>query len=128
MDDVRIPYIGYEVARTVEEAQAFLAAGDVKRCSLDHDMGACDECKQHGLHEGDCLTPETTYMNWCKHVLDGTKLVHWMIETGNWPIEKPEVHSANPNGRERMRGLIERYWPERTVYWPHLPDRKVVKA
>jgi hypothetical protein len=127
VDDVREPYTGYEVVRTVEDAQRMLASQDVNRCSLDHDMGACDDCVARGKHVGDMVTPETTFMNWCPHVLDGTKLVQWMIETGNWPRQKPEVHSANPAGRMRMAGLIERYWPERTDYWPQLPDRKVVK-
>lgn len=127
MDDVRQPYIGYEVARTVQAAREMLATGQVDRCSLDHDMGACPECTEKRIDVGDMLTPETTFMYWCRHADDGTKLVQWMIETGNWPLEKPQVHSHNPDGRKRMQGLIERYWPERTDYWPHLPDRKVVK-
>ena len=111
MDDVRdCPFVNYQVARTVEEAQYLLTSGEVNRCSLDHDMGACDDCKGKGLHEGDCLTPETTFMNWCPHVMDGTKLVRWMVETGHWPKHKPEVHSANPEGRKRMQAIIDQFF------------------
>lgn len=90
-------------------------AGAVDRCSLDHDMGACEACIQSGAHIGKMNTPDQTFYNWCPHHEDGTKLVQWMIETGHWPRQKPSVHSANPVGAERMRGLINRYWPERTV-------------
>ena len=110
MDDVRVcPYVNFEVARTVEEAQRFLSAG-VAHCSLDHDMGACEDCIAKGEHVGDMATPETTFMNWCPHAMDGTKLVRWMIETGNWPTHKPVVHSANPEGKRRMVALIDKFY------------------
>lgn len=127
MDDVRIcPYVGYTTVRTVEEAMVLLATGEVNHCSLDHDMGSCADCHAKGLDVGDMKTASTTFMHWCPHNLDGTKLARWIVETGNWPRHKPEVHSANPVGRERMRGIFDRYWPERTLFWPHLPERKVV--
>lgn len=113
MDDVRDCSRGPEpwtIARTVELAQEYLSFGLVLKCSLDHDMGACEDCVSKGLHQGDCLTDETTFMNWCPHVMDGTKLVRWMVETGHWPKEKPFVHSANPNGRDRMRALIDQFY------------------
>lgn len=116
MDDVRkCPYFGWEVARTVAEAKRYLQTGQVNYLSLDHDMGACEECVRDRKHVGDMLTPETTFMNWCPHAEDGTKLVYWMIENNVWPTVKPVVHSANPVGRARMQGMIERYWPERRV-------------
>lgn len=115
VDDVRPAYIGWLVARTIEDAKLQLAAGRVRRLSLDHDMGACAACVESRRHIGDMSSPETTFYSWCPHYEDGTKLVQWMIETGNWSQEKPVVHSANPVGRERMRALIERYWPERKV-------------
>lgn len=115
VDDIRVLPAGlpelWTVARTIEEAKRLLATGEVVRCSLDHDMGACEACLSAGKHVGDMLTPETTYLNWCQHHEDGTKLVQWMIETGNWSKQKPTVHSANPVGRERMRALIDRYYP-----------------
>lgn len=120
MDDVReCPFPGWVVARTVEEAQQLLASGTVKHCSLDHDMGACADCRAKGLHEGDLLTPETTFMNWCQHASDGTKLVRWMMSTGHWPAEKPAVHSANPVGKQRMVALIDRYFGSPALDWSH---------
>jgi hypothetical protein len=114
VDDVRTcPYVGYCTARTIEDAKSWLAAGAVEHLSLDHDMGACKACQIAGKSIGDMQTPETTFVNWCPHSEDGTALVRWMIETGHWPKFKPEVHSANPVGAARMRGMIDRYWPER---------------
>jgi hypothetical protein len=112
VDDVRTcPYVGWITVRTVTAAKEWLAAGAVEHLSLDHDMGMCDACRQAGKGIGDMSALETTFMLWCPHAEDGTKLVHWMIETGNWSRFKPEVHSANPVGAARMRGMIERYWP-----------------
>lgn len=111
MDDVRAVPVGWTVARSVKSAKAALETGDVDYASLDHDMGACDDCTRTGDHVGDMLSPETTYMNWCRHAEDGTSLVRWMIETGHWPKHKPIVHSANPVGRERMQALIEAHFP-----------------
>jgi hypothetical protein len=111
MDDVRVnPYIGWMTVRTVETMQEWLAADAVEHCSLDHDMGACKECTTAQKHIGDMLSAETTFLNWCPHVMDGTKLVRWMIETGHWPKYKPAVHSANPAGGQRMRQLIEQFF------------------
>lgn len=114
MDDVRTcPYVGWITVRTVAAAKEWLKAGAVEHCSLDHDMGACDLCMKDGKHVGDMLTPETTFMSWCPHAEDGSALVRWMIMTGYWPKYKPEVHSMNPVGAARMRGMIDRYWDER---------------
>lgn len=113
MDDVRPCPDGWKIARTIEDAKMFLEAGLVDRCSLDHDMGACKPCQDKGLDIGDMETPVTTFMHWCPHHEDGTRLVYWMIDTGNWPQQRPVVHSANPVGRLRMQQMIARYWDER---------------
>lgn len=114
MDDMRTPpTVGWIVVRTIEEVKELLRRGVVYNLSLDHDMGACEECVKAHRDVGDFSTPETTFVSWCRHAEDGTKLVHWMIETGNWPVEKPTVHSMNPVGRARMKGMIDRYWGER---------------
>lgn len=110
MDDVRPCPDGWTAARTVEEAQVWLSAHAVDACSLDHDMGACDACIATGAHVGDMATPETTFLYWCPHVMDGTKLVRWMVETGNWSTQKPTVHSMNPAGAKRMRDLIDQFY------------------
>ena len=114
VDDVRVcPYAGWVTVRTIAEAQRFLATGEVASMSLDHDMGACEACIAARQDMGDMLTPETTFVSWCPHAEDGSALVRWMIETGHWSKLKPTVHSANPVGAARMRGMIERYWDER---------------
>jgi hypothetical protein len=50
------------------------------------------------------------------HVLrpSGYDLVKWMGETGNWPRQKPLVHSMNPVGAAAMRTYIDRYWTPRS--------------
>jgi hypothetical protein len=111
MDDVRPCPEGWVVARTIADAMWLLLNEQVVHMSLDHDMGACKECREKGLHVGDMQTPETTFMNWCPHDDDGSALVRWMIDSNHWPVYKPTVHSANPVGAARMRGMIERYGP-----------------
>lgn len=95
MDDVRVCPPGWTLARTVKEAQAHLSTGTVDRCSLDHDMGPCEDCRD---------STRTT----CNH--DGTYLVRWMVETGCWPKQKPTVHSDNPVGHGRMDDIIASYF------------------
>ena len=110
VDDVRPCPVGWIVARTVSEAKALLATGRVESASLDHDMGACADCRLEGRDVGDMRTDESTFYRWCPHAEDGTALVRWMIETGHWPKSKPHVHSFNPTGAKRMRELIEAHF------------------
>ena len=111
MDDLRPCPEGWTLARTIAQAKWLLLHEPVDHMSLDHDMGACQACIDRGVHVGDMRTPDTTFMNWCRHNEDGTSLVLWMIETNTWPRWKPTVHSANPVGAGRMRGMIDRYCP-----------------
>ena len=113
MDDLRNPPDGWKLCRTIEDTVALLEDGQVRNLSLDHDMGACYTCERTGKHIGDMRTDATTFMNWCPHADDGTKLVQWMVSNDVWPSEKPTVHSMNPVGAARMRGLIDTYWPLR---------------
>jgi hypothetical protein len=112
VDDVRVCPDGWCIARDIRAAKEWLKTGVVEHLSLDHDMGACPDCVAARKDCGDMLTPETTFWNWCPHEEDGTALVHWMIENDIWPKYKPVVHSANPVGAARMRGMIDRYWHE----------------
>ena len=119
LDDMRDPvnFVTGEWlwVKTVDEAIAAMQLHNVQKASLDHDLGACDECM------GPCPSPEDWLeqsgyksMPHCSHVGTGYDLVLWMAEKGIWPAEKPTVHSANPVGRDRMRGVIDRYFPEVT--------------
>lgn len=113
LDDVRDPRdygaIGYVWVKTVEEAQRVLMTRTVKRASLDHDLGACELCSVVERNQTDGPLWDGMMPN-CEHFGTGYTLCLWMAETGHWPVEKPVVHSANPVGRDRMRGVIERYF------------------
>lgn len=109
MDDVRIPPIGWTVARTVADAKRLLTLGIVDKASFDHDMGICDDCAK--MQQTD--QPELFIVGWCPHASDGTELALWIVGTGHWPKQYPEVHSMNPVGRIRMASIFERYWPTR---------------
>lgn len=105
LDDVRPAPVGWVHARTVDEARPLLEAGVVLRASLDHDLGACEACMAQWRED-----PPVDAMPNCEHVGTGYTLCLWMAETGHWPHRRPDVHSMNPVGRERMRGVIARYW------------------
>ncbi len=105
LDDIRNPNhfgrIGWTWVKTVDEAKSLLADGQVRRASLDHDLGACAKCLS--------AWGDSTYVDAmpnCEHFGTGYTLVCWMEETGHWPMERPTVHSANPVGAARMRQVI----------------------
>lgn len=99
MDDLRKCPIGWHVARTVKEAIAVMSKYRVEEASLDHDMGACQ----------DCLERDGSLIH-CGHIPDGEAFVRWMVDTGIWPVQKPKVHSMNPDGRAIMEDLINTNW------------------
>lgn len=107
LDDVRPAPIGWTHVTTVDAAKALLVTGDVAKASLDHDLGACEDCMTTWRES---LVVNNAMPN-CDHFGTGYNLCTWMAETGHWPKEKPTVHSANPVGRARMQGVIERYFP-----------------
>jgi hypothetical protein len=109
LDDERNPLKrgleGWVWVKTVEEAIAVVSssADEWTDASLDHDLGACDDCLRKA--ESDQQARE------CRHVLNGYAFVRWMIEAGRWPANLPAVHSANPVGAQRMREDIARFHP-----------------
>lgn len=88
LDDVRPAPTGWVQVRSVDAATALLQAGLVRRASLAHDLGTC-------AHLGG----------------DGYRVVDWMAEHDVWPPDGVQVHSANPVGRERIQGVVDRYGP-----------------
>jgi hypothetical protein len=84
VDDARAAPPGWVHARTLEEAQHWLATDRVEEASLDHDLGFEQP--------------------------DGGALVRWMAMTGHWPKQRPTVHSLNPAGRRYMEAVIERHF------------------
>lgn len=113
LDDVRPAPIGWLWVKTVEEAKALLQAGEVIKASLDHDLGACEECLSGKSFEQWMVESNFQQTPNCEHFGTGYTLVCWMEETGFWPQEKPTVHSANPAGRKRMLLAIDREWERR---------------
>lgn len=110
LDDMRPCPEGWVLVKTVEEAQHYLKLGIVDHMSLDHDLGACDACLG-GKSPAEWLTATNfESMPNCDHFGTGYNLCVWMAEHGIWSKQKPTVHSANASGRERMVGVIERYY------------------
>lgn len=103
LDDVRPAPPGWTHVKTVDAAKAALMSGNVSRASLDHDLGWCESCRNDTAVRG-----YAEVIGSCEHIGTGYSLVCWMEETGNWPREKPTVHSANPVGAARMRQAIDR--------------------
>lgn len=112
LDDMRPAPEGWVHVKTVSEAQPFFERGEVERCSLDHDLGACPACMGGRTH--DQWLDECDYETApnCEHFGTGYTLVCWLEETGLWPKLKPTVHSANPAGRARMQAVINRHYGE----------------
>ncbi len=110
LDDLRTCPAGYTLARSVEQAiqrveMAKSVGEPFEAASLDHDLGACEDCldtESHWKNEG--------AMPYCDHVGTGLTFVDWMTSTGNWPLTRPAVHSMNPSGKFRMQRAIERHF------------------
>lgn len=114
LDDLRDPrkhgIFNAAWATTYEQAVEMLATGDVTFASLDHDLGACEECVATNAHIGDMKTPETTFYNHCPHAKSGYDVVVWMEENNVWPKNGVIVHSMNPVGKARMQQVIDRHY------------------
>lgn len=91
LDDVREAPQGYELVRSVYEAQALIEqieaeGGRIEVLDLDHDLG------DYACHGG-----------------DGIKLLYYLIYRETfYPVK---LHTANPVGRNNMQSMIDRYWP-----------------
>lgn len=101
---------GWTWAKTYDETIDLLKTGEVKFASLDHDIGACQDCTNNLRHIGDMKTPETTFFNTCNHAKTGYDVVCWMEENNVWPEEGVQVHSQNPVGRARMQQVIDKHY------------------
>lgn len=100
LDDIRPPWkhgcLGWEWAKTADEATAFLSTGAVTEASLDHDLSEMATIGQPAPNEK-----------------TGYTVVCWMEEHDVWPVNGCSVHSMNPVGKARMLAAIQRhYWPE----------------
>lgn len=102
LDDVREPWrhgaMGFEWAKTADEAIALLKKGNITFASLDHDLAAEHYCPPEKLHDDPT------------GALTGYDVVCWMEENNVWPEDGVEVHSMNPVGRARMQMVIDRHY------------------
>jgi hypothetical protein len=121
LDDVRDPArhgaLGFHWVKTVAAAKAAMLTGTVDRASLDHDLSLCDACWEAAKAATQIKGVVPLVDNYglasyssCEHNGTGYQFVCWMEETGNWPKQKPTVHSANPVGAARMRQAIDRHF------------------
>jgi len=114
LDDCRPAPDGYQLVKSAAECIAALKTGRVVRLSLDHDLGdACGICWALLDGRSQCVS-RTCFDNCtCGCHQTGYDVCLWMAEYGMWSEQLPAVHSANPEGSRRMRGVIDRYWPGR---------------
>lgn len=84
LDDERETPPGWHRCHHVWEVIALIKAKQVRKLSLDHDLG---DGEKTGYH-----------------------LVLWMVENNKWSVEKPTVHSANPVGAMVMKDMIDKWF------------------
>jgi hypothetical protein len=97
LDDIREPWkhgcLGWEWAKTADEAIRLLATGTVTEADLDHDLSEMATIGQPGPNE------KTGYTVIC-----------WMEENGVCPRDGVRVHSVNQVGKRRMLDVIAKYY------------------
>lgn len=93
LDDIRPPWkhgcIGWEWAKTADDAIAMLKGGLITIASLDHD-----------------LSEQATMGQPAPGEKTGYTVVCWMEENNVWPEDGVRVHSMNPVGKARMQQVI----------------------
>lgn len=110
LDDMRPAPMGWVHVKTVDEAKWYLERDLVEVASLDHDLGACEDCMDGKTAEQWLVENNYQAMPHCDHFGTGYTLVCWMEETGHWPSKEARCHSANPAGRKKMNLAIERHY------------------
>jgi hypothetical protein len=111
LDDNRPVPEGWRPARTAEAAKVYLMGHKVDNMSLDFDLDApeCQNCNFNcGLREGGCRLGCQCHKQGAENGMD---LLHWMRDTGNWPRNRPTIHSANLDGALRMKAFVLRHYP-----------------
>lgn len=82
LDDLRTPPPEAILCRTAEEAIALVEQGKVTRISFDHDLG-------EGLSG-----------------YDVAKRIEELVATGQIPMPRWQIHSANPVGRRNIEAAM----------------------
>lgn len=96
--------------KTDQEARPYFEQGEVERCSLDHDLGACAECMKGMCAEEWLEKTKYQSMPHCEHFGTGYTLICWIEENDYWPKLEPSVHSMNPVGRQKMLAAIKKHY------------------
>lgn len=101
LDDCREPWkhgcLGWEWAKTADEAIAILKTGRVIEASLDHGL-SWEHYPGADVQEGD-YKEKTGYDVLC-----------WIEENNKWPVGGVRVHSMNPVGRQRMVTVLIKHY------------------
>ena len=87
LDDYRLAPEGWIPVRTPDDFKYLVSSFDWDEISFDYDLSA--------------QKTSTT----------GEHLLVWMFDQGYLPLERPQVHSQDPDGAPRMRTIIEARWP-----------------
>jgi len=111
LDDIRPAPPGWHHVKTIREAKDVLMTGLVTHASLDHDLGACEDCMAGRTAEQWLAEHNNQAMPNCTHFGTGYDLVTWMEETHMWPSESIMCHSRNPVGRARMQQVMMKEVP-----------------
>ena len=108
LDDVRPPWqhgcLGWDWARTYDEAIAMLATGRATEADLDHD-----------------LTEKATLGDWTVEKT-GYEVVCWMRDYEVWPPDGVRIHSVNREGRARMQEVVDRHYRRNSCAWVPAED------
>lgn len=104
-DDIRAAPVGWHWAKTVTEAVRILASLDVTDVSLDHDISH------------DIMMDSGRVV--CRPFPCGETFepVAWFIVFKNKPM-RVNIHTANPAGAERLKGILEHFKPTVTLGVP----------
>ncbi len=90
LDDIRPVPLGYEGAKSVEEAISLIeeieeSGGEIELLDLDYDLG-----------------------DYAKYGGNAIKLLDYLVERETFYTVK--IHTDNPIGRANMEQMIEAYW------------------
>lgn len=117
LDDMRPTPEGYVRVYTAQDCIKFLQEhnGEIGVLSLDHDLGACNDCMAGKTPEQWLAESNYQHMPNCDHFGTGYTVCCWIEEQA---VTNPEfvlpmqmkVHSANPVGRSRMQTVIDKFY------------------
>jgi len=114
LDDIRPKPSTYTIwAKTADEAIGYLNSGNVRHCSLDHDLADEHYVVVDGVQTVDRSSHKEK---------TGYHVLLWMAEHDKW-CPDITIHTMNPTGRKDMLMFLERHAPEHVNYrWIYPPE------